>query len=72
MKKGYLGLASALLLGAFLFVIAPVTAYGQAEIGGTIQGTISDATGARVPGATIKVEAASSAFSRCRPALTRS
>lgn len=58
-KKGYLGLASALLFGAFLFVIGPVTAFGQAETGGSIQGMVSDATGARVPGATIKVEGGS-------------
>jgi len=58
-KKGFLGLASAALLGAFLFLLTPVTAFGQAETGGTIQGTISDAAGARVPGATIKVEGGS-------------
>ncbi len=56
MKKGFLGLVTAGLLGAFLFLFAPTTAFAQAETGGTIQGTVNDAAGARVPGATIKVE----------------
>jgi len=44
---------SALLL-TFLAVIA---AFGQ-ETTGSIEGTVSDSTGARVPGATVKIEGA--------------
>src|SRR5215475_2698130 len=42
------------LLGATFVVVA---AFGQ-ETSGTISGTVSDASGARVPGATVKVEGA--------------
>lgn len=54
--KGFLSLAMAALFGAVLFVLASSTALAQGEQGGTIQGTVSDATGARVPGATVKVD----------------
>src|SRR5262245_8626516 len=47
-----------LMLGALLGVIlAGVAAFGQ-ETTGTIEGTISDASGARIPGATVKIEGA--------------
>ena len=49
--KGILSLAMVAFLGASLFV----TATAQ-ETSGTIQGNVNDATGARVPGATIKVD----------------
>src|SRR5262245_25350745 len=47
-----------LMLSALLGVtFAMVAAFGQ-ETSGTISGTVSDASGARVPGATVKVEGA--------------
>lgn len=49
--KGILSLAMVALFCAFTFVSASAQ-----ETSGTIQGTVNDATGARVPGATIKVD----------------
>ncbi len=59
--KKMLGGALSILFAAALFVVAASTALAQ-ETTGTVQGTIKDAAGAAIPGATVKVEGA--AFSR--------
>ncbi len=52
--RSFARLTLSALLGATLAVVA---AFGQ-ETSGTISGTVSDASGARIPGATVKVEGA--------------
>jgi hypothetical protein len=60
LAKRMLGLFS-LLLGAALLVASASFAFAQ-ETAGTIEGTVTDTSGARIPGATVKVEGA--AFTR--------
>jgi hypothetical protein len=50
-----------MLSALLLTLLAVIAAFGQ-ETTGSIEGTVSDSTGARVPGATVKIEGA--AFSR--------
>ena len=59
--KRMLGLTLSLLFGFALLVSASANAFAQ-ETSGAIEGTVSDVSGARIPGATVKVEG--SAFSR--------
>ncbi len=57
-----LGSAGKLMLCAILIsLFAVASAFGQ-ETSGSVEGTVSDASGARVPGATVKIEGA--AFTR--------
>jgi hypothetical protein len=50
-----------MLSALLLTLLAVIAAFGQ-ETTGSIEGAVSDSTGARVPGATVKIEGA--AFSR--------
>ena len=49
--KGILSLALVAVVSAFMFAVSPAQ-----ETSGSIQGTVSDATGARVPGVSIKID----------------
>jgi hypothetical protein len=53
--------AKFMLSALLLTLLAVIAAFGQ-ETTGSIEGAVSDSTGARVPGATVKIEGA--AFSR--------
>ncbi len=64
MKRGVLSFGLlASLLALFLFVFASCLAFGQAEAG-TIVGSVHDATGAVISGATVKTKSVTTGAER--------